>query len=199
MRFSSPYLGPFYLLRLTNISGSAGPSRATTLYVSGEAILLEAQEEFLLAITGEKGRPEIVTDACRWYLGFLENKIREAWVSLIRDLLANIDPLPDFPSPQDVSIAFNFLAAVVKYFKKADLALVQIVDKLYNNGILRYTDADQSRANQLVFTAFGWISTLDLRKSNKKTANRRKAFCTVLSRTQNQTIYKSSISWDQIQ
>ena len=81
---------------------------------------------------------------------------------MFRGVLTGIDPCVDIPSHRDVSIAFNFFTAVVKTLKKADLALVQIVDKLYNDGILRDTDDERSHAKQLVFAAFGWMSTLSL-------------------------------------
>lgn len=109
---------------------------------------------------------EIVEAACQWQVGFLESQIKEAWIPLFRRVLKGVDTTGLKPSADELSITFQVLAAMVEEFRRDDRALVQIVDELYNSGVLIETaepeDSDYERnpANQMVFTALGMISML---------------------------------------
>lgn len=67
-----------------------------------------------------------------------------------------------YPCGHDITISFQFLTAVVLELKRKEIALVDIVDTMYNKGLFCQleTDYERSRAHQLVFAAFGWISIL---------------------------------------
>lgn len=119
-----------------------------------------AQHAFLTSVTGETLGSDLLETACEWYLSFLESRIREAWAYLICPVVVDTNPFSDQPSSGDMAGTFRFLTAMVSEFRREELALVQIVDTLYNSGILKETDDDRSHANQLVFAAFGWISEL---------------------------------------
>jgi hypothetical protein len=94
----------------------------------------------------------------------LESQIKEAWIPLFRRVLKGVDTTGLKPSAEELSITFRVLAAMVGEFRRDDRALVQIVDMLYNCGVLIETaepeDSDYERwpANQMVFTVLGLIS-----------------------------------------
>lgn len=100
---------------------------------------------------------EVIKAVSNWYTSYLESKIRESWGSLFCPVLENIDSATDILDEQDVSPAFQFLIAILPVLKKPAFALTDVVDEAYNRGLLRYTDEERSHANQLVFSAFGWI------------------------------------------
>jgi len=50
------------------------------------------------------------------------------------------------------------LTAIVLELRRRELALVEIVDGLYNQDLLNETDCERSVACQMVFAALGWIS-----------------------------------------
>jgi len=90
-------------------------------------------------------------------MNFLEFKIREAWPKLFVPVLRAATP-PTPPSDEDLFIAFQILQTILGELRRESLALTDIVDKLYNENLLRETDDMRSHANQLVFAALGWIS-----------------------------------------
>jgi hypothetical protein len=104
--------------------------------------------------------PEELKDACDWYMNFLDFKIREAWASLFIPVLRTpIAAVTTLPSSEDLSIAFQILQTIVgELGREKILALTDIVDKLYNDGMLEETDFERSHASQLVFASIGWIS-----------------------------------------
>ena len=74
-------------------------------------------------------------------------------------MLLDINTTSPKPSDKDMRIVFEFLTAIVVLFRdRTELALVDIVDKLYNKALLKDTDDDRSTATQLVFAIIGWIS-----------------------------------------
>jgi hypothetical protein len=93
-----------------------------------------------------------------WYLAFLEFKILDAWNTLLAPVLEDINPKATSPCDDDIGIAFQFLTAVAAELKRKELALVNIVDGMYNRCLLHETDNDRSKAHQLAFAALGWIS-----------------------------------------
>jgi hypothetical protein len=135
--------------------------------LSGERVCSAARDEYIAAVMGNGTRSEVVEAACQWQVGFLESQIKEAWIPLFRRVLEGVDPAGLKPSAYELSITFRVLAAMVREFRRDDRALVQIVDELYNSGVLIETDEsddsdyapyERSTANQIVFTALGLIS-----------------------------------------
>jgi hypothetical protein len=128
---------------------------------------LESPSELIHSVTGKRvhlgnhPNPTALTLACTWYLAFLEFKILEAWNTLLAPVLANVNPKPTSPCKDDICLAFQFLTEVVRVLGRKEVALVDIVDAMYNRGLLHDTDDDRSKANQLVFATLGWISMLN--------------------------------------
>lgn len=122
------------------------------------------QKAFLDAINGDNFQPHQLALACEWYTSFLKSKIAEAWTPLFRPILIGICSDCE-PCESCLEVAFTFLKIVVSVFPRKNLALVEIVDELYNNQLLKAAedddDHDESNANQLAFAAFGWISELN--------------------------------------
>jgi len=123
--------------------------------------LSTAEINFLLVVTGRPLDSYYLTSAGGWYTSSLRCRISDAWVSLFSRVLNDIDVSATRPSNQDRDIAFVFLAAVASECRdRENLALTDIVDKMYNDGLLRDTDDARSEAYQLVFACIGWISYL---------------------------------------
>jgi hypothetical protein len=81
---------------------------------------------------------------------------------MFREVLIAANPLTNDPCSQELSAAFAVLTTIVRESSEREsLALTNLVDKLYNENELRYTDEERSLANQLAFAAFGWISRLN--------------------------------------
>jgi hypothetical protein len=99
-----------------------------------------------------------LTSSCNWYLAFLEFKILQAWTSLLAPILKDVDPKATAPCDHDIAIAFRFLTAVAAELQRNEVALANIVDEVYNKGLVHHTDNDRSKAHQLAFAALGWIS-----------------------------------------
>ncbi|KAH8784320.1 hypothetical protein BGZ57DRAFT_925319 [Hyaloscypha finlandica] len=139
-------------------------NRAIAEEVSPQS-LLDAQNSFLAEILGlelgEKPREEL-KDACAWYMNFLEFKIRQAWkplfIPVLRGTIDNEEAPP--PNNEDISLTFEILKTIVGALGRKDLALTDIVDEIYNKNPFTEADNDRSHANQLVFAALGWISSL---------------------------------------
>jgi hypothetical protein len=133
--------------------------------------ILEAPNSLIFAVTGKRVHlrehpdPPALNLACTWFLAFLEFKIIEAWNTLLAPVLANVNPKVTSPSRDDICFAFQFLEAVVSQLDRKEVALVEVVDAMYNRGLLHDTDDDRSKADQLVFAALGWISKLNSQRS----------------------------------
>lgn len=142
---------------------SSWSSRTTQTAASMTQALQPEQAAFLDAVTGPDLRSGNLPLACDWYTSFLKSKIAEAWTPLFRPVLVGIC-LDCQPCEDCIEIAFKCLKTIVSVFPQKDLALVDIVDKLYNSEVLKEADEDtahdESNANQLAFAAFGWISLL---------------------------------------
>lgn len=122
-----------------------------------------ARETFIFAMTqvSEENQSDFLREACRWYTSFLERNIRVAWDPLFRILLDGNNPNVVLPSDSDIDIAFKLLETIIKVLReKKEVSLIDIVDELYNEGLLRYTDDERAAATQLVFIALGWICML---------------------------------------
>jgi len=121
------------------------------------------RETFIFAVTqiSEENHSEFLRGACRWYTSFLEGKMREAWNPLFMILLVGNDTVAVHPSDSDIELAFKLLEMIIKVIReKKETSLIDIVDALYNENLLRYTDDERSAATQLVFIALGWICML---------------------------------------
>ena len=119
-----------------------------------------ARETFIFAMTqvAEENHSDFLRGACRWYTSFLEGNMRKAWDPLFMILLGGNNPNTIDPSDGDIDAAFKLLEMIIKVLReKTEASLSDIVDALYNEGLLRYTDDERSAAKQLVFIALGWI------------------------------------------
>ncbi|KAG4437821.1 hypothetical protein IFR05_006708 [Cadophora sp. M221] len=119
-----------------------------------------AQETFIFAVMGVHDQLAVPRIAWSWYIDFLLARIHEAWVPLFRQVLRGIDLHSYYPCESEIALAMRFLTSVVVELRKNDLALVDVVEGLYNQGILDDTDGERSNANQLVFAAIGWLTLL---------------------------------------
>lgn len=150
--------------------------------------LVEARERFIIAIFGEEPPAERqIQTACSWYIEFLEFKIKQSWNPLLLPVVKNIGTCS---SDEDLSVAFHLLEIIALEFNRVNLALIDILDKLYNDELLKETDDDRSHANQLVFAAFGWMSIfpLPVRHKQELRANfGQLSRCAVLCRTKSGT------------
>jgi hypothetical protein len=134
-------------------------NRAIAEEVSPEP-LSDAQNSFLAEILGlelgEKPREEL-KGACAWYMNFLEFKVRQAWkplfIPVLRGTIGNEEAPP--PNNEDFSLTFEILKTIVEALGRENLALTDILDKLYNENLFKEADDDRSHANQLVFAALG--------------------------------------------
>jgi hypothetical protein len=73
-------------------------------------------------------------------------------------MLKDINMGSNEPCGHDMEIGMRVLTAIVLELRRSELALVEIVDGLYNQDLLKETDDDRSAACQMVFVALGWIS-----------------------------------------
>jgi hypothetical protein len=117
-----------------------------------------AQEALIFAISGGIRRSIFLNAAWKWYFNFLERKINEAWASLLSSVLQHAIPSSSAPDNKNLTVAIQALTAILLELRRGDLALVEIVDGLYNQGLLKETYVNRSRASQMVFVALGWIS-----------------------------------------
>ncbi|KAL2061195.1 hypothetical protein VTL71DRAFT_7468 [Oculimacula yallundae] len=133
------------------------PQRALS---SGPSQMSAAQKAFIFAMTPGHNQSAGLRLAWSWYLNFLYARIREAWVPLFRPVLKDINLALYSPLESDLALAMRFLTSVTIELKRSELALIDIVDTLYNQDILKFTDDEHSHANRLVFAAIGWITLL---------------------------------------
>lgn len=106
--------------------------------------ILDVHDDFLAELLGERIVPDsdIVQSVCRWYISFIDFKIRESWCSLFRPVLQNVNSFAETPCDQDIAAAFRLLGAIIPELRKQDFALIDIVDTVYNSDELyvKYTD-----------------------------------------------------------
>ena len=122
---------------------------------------LPSQESFLRAACGVKTTDSVVLlSACNWYLQFLETRIREAWVPLLRAVLRGVDSSSLTPRRTDFDVVMRLLTIVIITLQQPTCALTDVVDALDNERLVRVTDEERSHATQLVFVAIGWLSMI---------------------------------------
>ncbi|CZS91120.1 hypothetical protein WAI453_003746 [Rhynchosporium graminicola] len=133
------------------------------------ASLSESRNNSIISILRESPQGEAqLQDACAWYTGYLEFKIREHWVGFFRDLLKKVNPLSDIPYNQDLSAAFEVLKVVVDGLSREGVALFDTLD---NEKLLKYTNDERTHAKQLVFVVFGDPVPRGIRSQGQHTPN----------------------------
>jgi hypothetical protein len=151
-------------LRTISDNHIAGATRSSTQIGVKTPDTRSEEKAFIDAVTGPNLRSGDLEEACEWYIGFLKGRIEEAWIPLFKPVLVGICADCN-PCEKCVEKAFTLLKVVVSVFPTKSLTLVTIVDKLYNDDLLREaegdTEHDRSNACQLAFGTFGWISKLD--------------------------------------
>jgi hypothetical protein len=84
---------------------------------------------------------------------------KETWHLLAPSLVGLADNSPE-PSPGDLVVVYNFVLAVALLLSgKQNITLVEVVDELDNNNLLKpQMDGERAKPNQIVFAAFAWLS-----------------------------------------
>jgi len=94
-----------------------------------------------------------------WYAHYLQSKFNHHW-HLLATALVGLDDHSTAPRPGDLVVVYKYVILVATLLKtRKDLALVQIVDELDNENLLK-PQMDEGRAvpNQIVFATLGWLS-----------------------------------------
>jgi len=86
-------------------------------------------------------------------------RFKEAWYLLARSLVGLVDDSSE-PRPGDLVIVYDFVLAVARLLSvKKNAALVEFVDQLDNDSLLKpQLDDERAKPNQIVFAALGWLS-----------------------------------------
>ena len=84
---------------------------------------------------------------------------KETWHLLAPSLVGLADSSPE-PSPGDLVVVYNFVLAVALLLSgKQNITLVEVVDELDNNNLLKpQMDGERAKPNQIVFAAFALLS-----------------------------------------
>ncbi|KAI9767663.1 MAG: hypothetical protein M1840_005534 [Geoglossum simile] len=115
----------------------------------------------LLIVGDDQPIKHSLRDAANWYTSFLESNFRHHW-RLLRSTLHGLDDESTQPKSGDLGIIYGFIIMVARLLKaKENIALVDIVDELDNNGLLKQQlDEERAIPNQIVFAALGWLTML---------------------------------------
>lgn len=122
---------------------------------------LRCRDSLISLMVGDKVVKGSLIDSCTWYTTFLETKYRSNW-QMLCSALKGLPNNAMAPQTGELTIVYQFVIAVAKLLKtKRNLALVEIVDHLDNNDIIK-TQLDDQRAipNQMVFATIGWLTML---------------------------------------
>jgi hypothetical protein len=98
--------------------------------------------------------------ACNlWYAHYLRSKFNHHW-HLLTTALVGLNDHSTAPRPGDLVVVYKYVILVATLFKtRKDLALVEIVDELDNEGLLKpQMDEERAVPNQIVFATLGWLS-----------------------------------------
>ncbi|KAG4437547.1 hypothetical protein IFR05_006981 [Cadophora sp. M221] len=122
---------------------------------------LKSHDAFFTSVFNSRLSTSQFASIRSWYSQFLYWKFRAHW-HLLRRALRGLDEDSPSPRPGDLVTVYNFLATVGELLKtRENLALVEVVDELDNNGALKeQLDRERSVPNQVVFAAIGWLSML---------------------------------------
>lgn len=109
--------------------------------------------------------PELLTSSYHWYSAYLTMKFIQSW-ELVSKVVVNIAGPPTVSlNSHDSAILTRILLVIFEVFEVPNFAIVDIVDRLYNEGLAKYTDENRSDANQFVFAVVGWLSKLSFSKT----------------------------------
>ena len=119
----------------------------------------QCQGKLIDFIVGDDLRKGSLQRACQWYSRHLQMRFRMIWHLLAPSLQGLVDDSTE-PRPGDLVIVYNFVLEVALLLsKKKNIALVEFVDELDNNGMLKaQMDDERAKPNQIVFAALGWLS-----------------------------------------
>jgi len=124
----------------------------------------------MMLLLGKQTITKSLREACDWYASFLESKFRESWIPLLRPCLEGLNETRSGPYSGDLAIVYKFMKVVAEtLMMNEELALVDVVDALDNQQLLKSNDPSnengeqelpEERAvpNQLAFAALGWLS-----------------------------------------
>jgi hypothetical protein len=110
-------------------------------------------------IVGDDLQKGSLQEACEWYSRHLQMRFKEAWDLLARSLVGLVDDSSE-PRPGDLVVVYDFVLAVARLLSvKKNVALVEFVDQLDNDSLLKpQLDDERAKPNQIVFAALGWLS-----------------------------------------
>lgn len=119
----------------------------------------QRQHDLVSLLVGDEIVKGSLLSATSWYTWFLRSKFTSIWHLLV-EALVGLDSTSTTPRPGDLVIVYEFFIRVVQLLRaRENLALVEIVDELDSNDILkRQLDQERAIPNQVVFAAIGWLS-----------------------------------------
>jgi hypothetical protein len=122
------------------------------------------QGRLISFIVGDDLQKGSLQKACQWYSRHLQMRFKETWHLLAPSLEGLADDSSE-PRPGDLVIVYNFVLAVALLLSvKKNIALVEFVDELDNNNLLKpQLDDERAKPNQIVFAAVGWLSKLHMK------------------------------------
>jgi hypothetical protein len=116
--------------------------------------------ELILFLGENQPRTVSFKNACDWYVTFLDCKCKTFW-HLIQPVVVGVKERTPAPDAEDLDKVDHVLMTIARVLsKKKEFALVDIVDDLMNDGLIRDTTDDRVPSLQLLFTFMGWLSTL---------------------------------------
>jgi len=122
---------------------------------------LKCQDKFIKFFVSNEIIKGTLRDACNWYQRHLQTNFINHW-QLITTALVGIEENSIAPAQGDFVVVYNYVLAVAKLFKsRRNIALVEIVDELDNDGVFKSDmDDERSTPNQLVHATLGWLSKI---------------------------------------
>ncbi|KAH7327414.1 hypothetical protein BKA65DRAFT_554973 [Rhexocercosporidium sp. MPI-PUGE-AT-0058] len=123
--------------------------------------LSAAREALRFAMTNDGTQSDVTNTAWRWYISYLEHRIRAAWVPLFRPILRDIDSTMDSPTEEDLAVVLRLFTTVGMTLRRCDdIALTDIVYAMDNEYGFEHRDENRSHVTQIAFAAIGWITLL---------------------------------------
>jgi hypothetical protein len=97
--------------------------------------------------------------ACDWYVTFLDCKCKALW-HLIQPVVVGVNEGTPAPDDEDLGKVDHVLMTIARALsRKKEFAIVDIVDDLINDGLIRDNTDDRVPLIQLMFIFLGWLST----------------------------------------
>lgn len=109
---------------------------------------LQYEGKLISFIVGDDIQKGSLQRACQWYSRQLQMRFKEAWHLLAPSLVGLADDSSE-PRPGDLVIVYNFVLAVGLLLSvKKNIALVEFVDELDNNNLLKpQMDGERAKPN----------------------------------------------------